>query len=61
MYLGLVRLLPEADELQYRSDGYVSKTYDPLSKRQMVQRNTPITVNRLVWMGLPEHELITRL
>ena len=47
----------EDDELQYRGNGCISKTYDPvvLSKRPIVQRNTLITVNRLVWMGLPEH------
>ena len=50
----------EDEELQYRSNQYVSKTYDPfaLSKIPKVQRNTLISVNRLVWMGLPEHERI---
>ena len=50
------------DELQYRSDGYISKTYDSdaWTKRlgQLEQGKTIIMVNRLVWMGLPEHERI---
>ena len=48
------------DELQYRSDAYISKTYDPdaWTKGQLEQEMTIITVNRLVWMGLPEHECI---
>ena len=47
----------------YCSNGYISKTYDPvaLSKRPMFQGNTLITVNRLVWMGLPEHIMGGRL
>ena len=50
----------EDDERQYRSDGNMSKTYDPVtvSKRPMVQGNTLIKVNHLVWVELPEHEHI---
>ena len=38
---------PEDDKRQYRSDGNISKTYDPvaLSKRPMAQGHTLITVN----------------
>ena len=48
------------DEFQYSSDGYISKTYDPdaWTKRRSEQGITIITVNPLVWRGLPEYERI---
>ena len=48
------------DEFQYSSDGYISKTYDPdaWTKRRLEQGITIITVNPLVWRGLPEYERI---
>ena len=50
----------EPDELHYRNDGYVSKTYDPAMymKTRLEQGATIITVSHAVWMGLPDHERI---
>ena len=56
----IIEVYKAVDELQYRSDGYISKTYDPdvWTKRRLGQGMTIIMVNRLVWMGLPEHERV---
>ena len=48
------------DELQYRSDGYISKTYDPDAWKitLLEQGKTIVMVNHFVWTGLPEYERI---
>ena len=49
-----------SDELHYRSDGYISKTYDPdmYTKSCMARGAVIIKVNEAVWEGLPDHEHI---
>ena len=48
------------DELQYRSDGYISKPCDPeaWTKTVLEKGATIIMVNCLVWRGFSEHECI---
>ena len=49
---------PIPDELHYRSDGYISKTYDPdmYTNTCMARGAIIITVNEAVCEGLPHHE-----
>ena len=51
---------PIPDELHYRSDGYISKTYDPdmYTNTCMPRGAVIITVNEAVWEGLQHHEHI---